>query len=471
MNIQYPKITHPDQDFVAFYNKIWSICDAEWVSNKKTFGKNTIILHPAETTINQFTTIMSTFFLIYGDISVTHQLDFFYQRQEEDGAIRSDYSIKDGSAVKIHGNPLGVGAPLFSWAEYNLYHKIDSKRRVHTVVKILEKYWQWLEQVCLKPNGLYSLPLAATGMRNSPREKLCYPIDFNLQQAINANFMAKLGTIINDKDMSFRYRKKYFRLRTQINSLMWNRDHQFYFDLDEDGKHITVKTIAAFWALLAQLPNEAKLEGLIGHLNNPKEFAQKNIFPTLSKDERAYRASGEGYRGSVFPPYTYMIIKGLENYAAFKSAKEYAYRHVKAITETIKQHASEGEEASMVEAYQPESYDGASWSGKKNFPKKRYVPYLGLSGIAIMIENIIGLRFSVPRKTVELLMTGMEHIGIEDVSLRKNLISIVCDKTGRGWEIHLGSEKLYYFTLHLLNNKKKTLPIPSGRCSLLIGKL
>jgi hypothetical protein len=33
------------------------------------------------------------------------------------------------------------------------------------------------------------------------------------------------------------------------------------------------------------------------------------------------------------------------------------------------------------------------------------------------------------------------------------------------------SEKLYYFTINILNVKEKTLPIPSGKCSLLIDKL
>ena len=45
------------------------------------------------------------------------------------------------------------------------------------------------------------------------------------------------------------------------------------------------------------------------------------------------------------------------------------------------------------------------------------------------------------------------------------------NKSGRGWEIRLESEKLYYFTIDILGEKKKTLPIPSGKCSMLIDKL
>ena len=37
-------------------------------------------------------------------------------------------------------NPKGVMPPLFSWAEYNIYHKIGMKKRVRDVMPILEAY-------------------------------------------------------------------------------------------------------------------------------------------------------------------------------------------------------------------------------------------------------------------------------------------------------------------------------------------
>ena len=49
--------------------------------------------------------------------------------------------------------------------------------------------------------------------------------------------------------------------------------------------------------------------------------------------------------------------------------------------------------------------------------------------------------------------------------------TILSNKSSRGWEIQMESEKLYYFTINILDQKKKTLPIPSGKCSMLIDKL
>ena len=104
--------------------------------------------------------------------------------------------------------------------------------------------------------------------------------------------------------------------------------------------------------------------------------------------------------------------------------------------------------------------------------KRRFMSSTGLVSITMMIEDIIGLDISLPRKTVNWVMPSLEAMGIEHLSLKRNMITILSNKTDRGWEIRLESEKLYYFTIEILDEqKKKTLPIPSGKCSMLIDKL
>ena len=98
--------------------------------------------------------------------------------------------------------------------------------------------------------------------------------------------------------------------------------------------------------------------------------------------------------------------------------------------------------------------------------------YCALSTVALMIENVVGLYISLPRKTVDWRIPIMEIMGIENLQLKRNLISIVSAKSARGWEIRLESEKLYYLTINVLREgRRKTLPIPSGKCSILIDKI
>ena len=359
---------------------------------------------------------------------------------------------------------------MFAFAEYNLFHKSANKKRIKDVMPALQKYMTWLDETFKKPNGLYSVPVAASSMTNSPREKVCYPVDFNACMAINASYMSALGDILNDKDISFQYRKMYFSIKTKINSLMWDNDSGFYYDLDKDEKRTKVKTIASYWTMLAEIPNADKADLLVEHLNNPKTFGTDHPFPTLSVDNPNFSEEGNGYCGSVMPAFNFMVIKGLERYQRFDMARECTIRHLYYILDGIFPGGSRSK-GDLKEAYLPTKEGFATLSGNENFPRGNYVLGAGLSTIALMIENVIGLEISLPRKTVDWVIPNLEIMGIEKLSLKRNLITILSNKSTRGWEIQMESEKLYYFTINILGEKKKALPIPSGKCSMLIDKL
>ena len=90
----------------------------------------------------------------------------------------------------------------------------------------------------------------------------------------------------------------YFSLKTRINSLMWDSETGFYHDIDEDEQRLPQKTIAGFWPLLAEIPNEDKAEKLIAHLLNPKTFGVDHPFPSLSAAPAGIRPSCSSTRCS-----------------------------------------------------------------------------------------------------------------------------------------------------------------------------
>jgi neutral trehalase len=468
----FPSVHFYDQDFVDIYNQTWAWIQDFWQKGTvRSKLQARYFNYSDNSTVNQFEAIFSTFYLVYSNriFPAAPQLDNFYGKQEASGAIRCDYGVRDGKAVLTKENPEGVGPPLFAWAEYNMYHKMGNKKRIKEVIPILEKYYHWLESTFKQDNGLYSVPLSATMMVNSPRKGTRYPVDFNVQQAINALYMSELGDILNDKEISFRYKRHYFSLKTRINNQMWNEDEGLYFDLDKNEEQVTVKTIASFWPLLAEIPNEARFDKMVAHLKNPDTFGIENPFPTLAADEKEFSDKGLGFRGSVYPPFTFMVIKGLEKYGAYELARECAIRHLYYMLDTL--HPEGRDKGTVWEAYAPRKDGPAQWPGKKDYPRPLFVPYTALSSISLMIENVLGLFVSLPRKTVDWIVPTLEIMGIENLSLKRNMITILSNKSGRGWEIRLESEKLYYFTIDILRKKKKTLPIPSGKCSMLIDKL
>jgi neutral trehalase len=468
----FPGVHFYDQDFVDVYDQTWAWIEEFWQKGTDENGLQPKFFNqPDAETIDQVEACFSTFFLVYSNriYPCTPQLDNFYAKQEENGAIRSNYRVSDGKPVFTEDNPEGVSLPLFAWVEYNLFHKIGNKKRIREIMPILESHFAWLEATFKESNNLYKVPLSATGMVNSPRKNSVYFTDFNQVMAVNALYMSELGDILNDKEISFKYKRHYFSLKTKINQLMWNEEAGTYFDLDENEQQVPVKHLGAFWSLLCELPNDAKAEKLLEHLKNPDTFGTPNPFPSLAADEPEFHEAGHGYRGSVFPHLTFIVIKGLEKYGSFPFARESAIRHLYYLLDTL--HPEGNRKGKVWEAYKPTKEGPAEWPDNPNFPREQFITNVGLSTITLMIENVIGLFVSLPRKTVDWMVPTLEVMGIDNLSLKRNLITILSNKSNRGWEIRLESEKLYYFTIDIIGDKRKTLPIPSGKCSMLIDKL
>jgi neutral trehalase len=469
----FPKIHFYDQDFVDIYDKTWVWLQDCWsVGGEKSGIEGKFFAYPGSLVINQADAVYSSFFLVYSNrIYQAHpSLDVFYSHQEPNGAIRSVYNLETGQAVTEEHNPESLGLPLFAWAEFNLYHKSANKKRVKDVIPVLHKYIGWIDSVFKRENGLYQVPLVATGMENALRDDMVYAVDFNAVMAINVLYMSALADILNDKEASFQYKRQYFSLKTRINSLMWDNEDGFYHDIDKDEKRLPVKTIAGYWPLLAEIPNDDKAERIINKLSDPKFFGTPHPFPSMSADEPGFEESGCGFRGSVYPHLTFMVIKGLERYQRWDLARECATRHLYFMLDSMSPDGNH-HKGRLWEAYLPLKEGPAVWPEKPDFPRPQYLTYDALSTICLTIENIIGLFISLPRKTVDWIIPNLEIMGVENLSLKKNMITILSNKSGRGWEIHMESEKLYYFTINILGKKKKTLPIPSGKCSMLIDKL
>ena len=207
--------------------------------------KNRVFQYPASPLLGSFEQAFSSFFLVYSNriYPASNGLDALYSLQEPSGAIRSHYDLETGKPVFTAENPEGASLPLFAWAEYNLYHKTANKKRVKDVMPILTRQWAWLEATFRRENGLYEVPVSATGMENSPRGAAVYLSDWNAAMAMNALYLSAMGDILNDKEASFQFKRAYFSLKTRINTLMWDSDAGFYLDLDANEKRLPTKTI------------------------------------------------------------------------------------------------------------------------------------------------------------------------------------------------------------------------------------
>ena len=467
-----PSIHFYDQDFVDLYDRSWVWIDEFWKKGTEENGfVGNYVSYNDQKTFDLFNCCLSSLFLNYSNqtYSPFDMIDFFYSKQEPNGAIRAQYSIVDGTPVLTEDNPEGIVIPLIAYVEFMFYHKIGNKKRLKDIVPVLENYFNWIKEMFQKENGLFSVPVSACLTGNVPREKTVYPVDFNTLMALNALYMSNIGDILNDKELSFRYKRLYFSLKTRINNLMWDQETGFYHDLDAQEQRLPLKMIGAYWTLLAEIPNDERAARMVEYLKDPEVFGTDNPFPSVSVDSPCFKENVQGYCGAVVPSNIYCVVKGLEKYGEYVFARECAIRHVYFILDTL--HPGEDVQGDVWEAYLPNK-EGTPASTGDEFPRKKFLPQVCLVTITMMIEDIIGLDVSLPRKTVYWMVPNLEVMGIEKLSLKRNLITILSNKNARGWEIRLESEKLYYFTIEIIEeNKKKTLPIPSGKCSMLIDKL
>ena len=469
-----PSINFYDQDFVDLYDRSWVWIDESWKTGTEENGfAGNYLSYENQKTINMYNSSLSALFLCYSnqEYSPFDMLDYFYSKQEKGGAIRSDYSVENGKPVYTKDNPKGVVLPLFAYIEFVFYHKIGNKKRLKDIVPFFFFFFNWLKATFQKENGLFSVPISACKSGNIPRKNTAYPVDFNAAVAVNALYLSFIGDILNDKELSFRYKRLYFSLKTRINSLMWDPETRYYYDLDAKEQIIPLKMIGAFWTLFAEIPNEERAACMVDMLKDPAIFGSENPFPSVSMDSKCFKEPVEGACGAVIPFNNYVVIKGLEKYEEFVFARECAIRHIYFMLDTLQ--PEENVTGDVWEAYLPNK-EGVPLAAKQmeGFPARRFLPQVCLMSITLMIENVIGLDVSLPRKTVDWTVPDLESMGIQNLSLKRNLITIQSNKNNRGWEIRLESEKLYYFTIKVLNeNKKKTLPIPSGKCSMLMDKL
>lgn len=233
-------------------------------------------------------------------------------------------------------------------------------------------------------------------MDNQPRLQPGYNVMFShghqiwsdtcFQQIFSAKLLIRMAKLIGrEKDVEVLV-EEVKNLTELVNEKLWDDQTTYYYDLWKNCEKNKVKSIGAYWALLAGVVSEDKLDAFVVHLENEKEFKRPHRVPTLSADHLEYNdESGNYWRGGVWAPTNYMVLKGLEKYGYHKLAHDIALSHVHNVNSVFTKTGT------VWENYSPET------ESQGNPAKPDFVGWTGLSSIAIMIEYVFGIH-RVPRK-------------------------------------------------------------------------
>jgi hypothetical protein len=368
-------------------------------------------------------------------------LDNFYLKQRADGYIQRVYSEADGKEVQVptESEPM-INPPLFSWVELAYYRFSGDASRLPTVLPRLERHYAWLKDNIRHPlgKGLYFQTDLGSGMDNTPRGDVAEAAwaDMSLQQALNARSLASIARVVGDAPREKLWTDEHQALKGQINALLWNAQDGMHYDLLRSGALAKVKHIGAFWALIAEVVDASGAAALVAHLQDAAEFYRPHLFPTLAASEPTFVAAGNYWRGSVWAPTNYMVIKGLGVHGYRDLAREAAASHLKSLIAVyaspptdpskIAPEERDGDYKTIWECYSSELVAPCTRWDNTYFGRQDFVGWSGLGPIALLIEEILGIEVDGVAGSITWRMTRVDRHGVERLQLgASNLVDLV----------------------------------------------
>ena len=157
-----------------------------------------------------------------------------------------------------------------------------------------------------------------------------------------------------------------------------------------------------------------RLPRLIAHLENPSEFKRPHRVPTLSADHPEYHEDGHYWKGSVWAPTNYMVLKGLERVGYHDLAHEIGCNTLDNVVEVYRQTGT------VWENYSPEH----TCPGKP--AKSDFVGWTGLIPIAVLIEYVLGIKADAKNDEIVWRVNLTEQHGIERYPFGGKSVDLVC---------------------------------------------
>ncbi len=322
-------------------------------------------------------------------------LDNLYAKQHPDGFICREIGRALGDDRFARFDPSSTGPNVMAWAEWEHYRNFGDRERLARVFPVLRAYHQWLRAYRTWPDGSYWSTGWGCGMDNQPRLPTGTPyadpehyhgrmtwVDATLQQILSARLLAQMGRTLGaeaDADGAD-MRAEVVRLGRFVNDRLWSDADRFYCDRLDDGALNHVKSVGGYWALLAGVVPAARLAPFVAHLEDPRAFKRPHRVPSLSADHPGYDARGGYWKGAVWAPTTYMVLRGLTEVGRDALAHEIGRNHLDNVVAVFEKTGT------IHENYAPESATPGTPS------KPDFVGWTGLPPIAVLLEYVFGLR-------------------------------------------------------------------------------
>lgn len=428
-----PKLPQPfwpaRTDVINSYWKAWEI--AFMNIHKSGTENNGFVSDFIDPAFNGHIFMWDTHFMLmfgkYGSRAFNFQnsLNNFYAKQHKDGFICREIKESDGKDFFERFDPSSTGPNVFPWTEWEYYLNYYDTARLKEVFPPLLAYYQWFNTYRSWPDGTYYSSGWGCGMDNQPRlpEGLNDAwshghmswVDITCQQVFAGNLLVKMAQTLNRMNDVKEIEKEVAYLTGFLNTMMWDEKQAFYFDRYKDGSLSDVMSIASYWALVAGIVPKEKSERFISHLENPAQFARQHRVATLSAENKEFDPNGGYWKGSIWAPTNYMVLRGLTNYGYDSLAFVIAKNHLDNVTEVF------SKTGTFFENYAPDKVQGND--------RKDFIGWTGLAPITVLLEYVYGIRPDVPNNLVVWDINLTDEFGVDNYPYGKSgTISFHCKK-------------------------------------------
>ncbi|MCQ2380703.1 MAG: hypothetical protein MJ025_07270 [Victivallaceae bacterium] len=358
------------------------------------------------TDIFQWDTAFSALWAKYypREFFIENSLDNFYRLQDERGFISRQY-LPDGRSLWGREYPISYAPPLLGWAELELYRETGDRARLARVFPHLVHQFHWNIEHYRRDDGLFFTDSWGCGMDDIPRWNSVseltpeggVPVDRGIiamegsegdkkfqsllkwneahhfdwnrqvgwcdascQMAFAALKLSSIAAICGDAECEREMLEFHSEESAIINELCYDEREGFYFDRLGEGR-VMHRHVGAFWALAARVATDESAGRLISELKNPNRFGMPCGVPGIAADDPEFNLERGYWRGPVWAPVNYMVLRGLAAYGEDRLAKTIAQRIHHAAMELFESTGT------VWENYRPDRSDIPSANANRDF--------------------------------------------------------------------------------------------------------
>ncbi|MBK9975756.1 MAG: hypothetical protein IPP14_13375 [Planctomycetes bacterium] len=227
-------------------------------------------------------------------------LDPFYAALLPERALAATLELASGKALEGDKDRARVAAPLAAFAEWEWFKLRGDKSRLAHAYEILLADHRYRQSHEKRRNGLFAgtpgpYRLNATGRfmlggRIVPSLALGSSwVDACGMQAMAGRMLADMARVLGHRDQASLLDWDLRDLAARMNLVMWNEDDGWYYDLDEHGAPLPMRTLAGIFAVLGGVAPRNRADAMLAKLGDPTRFERAHPLSTVAASEGDYR--------------------------------------------------------------------------------------------------------------------------------------------------------------------------------------